>query len=147
MKEQHAELFERIAHILLPHDYLNYWLTGRCTSEYGDASGTGYFNVRSRQWDYTILRQIDPTGRLEAALPELIEPYQPAGRIHPELAAQLGLNPQALVASGGGTMPAKTPASSSRTCLYRSRTHSSARFSAHVLPSQRDADFQNFNMP
>ena len=38
-------------------------------------------------------------------------------------------------------MPAKTPASSSRTCLYRSRTHSSARFSAHVLPSQRDADF------
>jgi len=102
MKEQHAELFERIAHILLPHDYLNYWLTGRCTSEYGDASGTGYFNVRSRQWDYTILRQIDSTGRLEAALPELIEPYQPAGRIRPELAAQLGLNPQALVASGGG---------------------------------------------
>ena len=42
MKEQHPA-FARIAHILLPHDYLNYWLTGRCASEYGDASGTGYF--------------------------------------------------------------------------------------------------------
>ncbi|WP_417790996.1 xylulokinase [Stutzerimonas xanthomarina] len=102
MKEQHAERFERIAHILLPHDYLNYWLTGRCASEYGDASGTGYFNVRSRQWDNAILRHIDPTGRLEAALPELIEPHQPVGRIRPELAATLGLNPHALVASGGG---------------------------------------------
>ncbi|MER2104596.1 MAG: FGGY family carbohydrate kinase, partial [Pseudomonas atacamensis] len=50
-KEQHPDVFARIARILLPHDYLNYWLTGRACSEYGDASGTGYFNVRTRQWD------------------------------------------------------------------------------------------------
>ena len=102
MKEQHPALFARIAHILLPHDYLNYWLTGRCASEYGDASGTGYFDVRARQWAPEILRHIDAEGRLEAALPELIESHQPLGRIRPELAARLGLNPQAMVASGGG---------------------------------------------
>ena len=102
MKEQHPALFERIAHILLPHDYLNYWLTGRCCSEYGDASGTGYFDVRERRWDVELLRHIDPSGRLEAALPELIESHQPVGTLRPELAARLGLNPQALVASGGG---------------------------------------------
>ncbi|MUT72556.1 xylulokinase [Stutzerimonas frequens] len=102
MKEQHPALFARIAHILLPHDYLNYWLTGRCASEYGDASGTGYFDVRARQWAPEILRHIDADGRLEAALPELIESHQPVGRIRPELAARLGLNPQAMVASGGG---------------------------------------------
>jgi len=50
-KERHPDIFSRIARILLPHDYLNYWLTGRSCSEYGDASGTGYFNVRTRQWD------------------------------------------------------------------------------------------------
>ena len=33
--------FARIAHILLPHDYLNHWLTGRFVAEYGDASGNG----------------------------------------------------------------------------------------------------------
>ena len=102
MKEQHPALFERIAHILLPHDYLNYWLTGRSCSEYGDASGTGYFDVRKRRWDVKLLRHIDPSGRLETAMPELIESHQPVGYLQPELARQLGLNPRALVASGGG---------------------------------------------
>jgi len=102
MKEQQPQLFERIAHILLPHDYLNYWLTGRCCSEYGDASGTGYFNVRTRRWDLDVLRHIDSCGRLEAALPQLIEPHQAVGQLRPELAARLGLNPQAIVSSGGG---------------------------------------------
>ena len=101
-KEQHPRIFARIAHILLPHDYLNYWLTGRCCSEYGDASGTGYFNVRTRQWDLQLLRDIDPSGRLQSALPELIDAHQSLGTILPGIAEQLGLNPQALVSSGGG---------------------------------------------
>lgn len=102
MKEHHAELFDRIAHILLPHDYLNYWLTGHCCSEYGDASGTGYFNVRTREWDFDILRHIDPSGRLETALPELLEAHQPVGLIRADVAAKLRLNPLAVVSSGGG---------------------------------------------
>ncbi|WP_407297236.1 xylulokinase [Stutzerimonas zhaodongensis] len=102
MKAQHPLLFERIGHVLLPHDFLNYWLTGRCCSEYGDASGTGYFNVRTREWDFAVLRHIDPSGRLEAALPELIESDKPVGRLRPELAKRLGLNPEAIVSSGGG---------------------------------------------
>ena len=101
-KQHHPDVFARIAHILLPHDYLNYWLTGRACSEYGDASGTGYFNVRTRQWDVELLRDIDPDGRLEAALPELIEAHQPVGPLLPQIAEQLGLNPWALVSSGGG---------------------------------------------
>ncbi|MBD9443239.1 xylulokinase [Pseudomonas sp. PDM04] len=101
-KEQHPEVFSRIAHVLLPHDYLNHWLTGRRCSEYGDASGTGYFNVRTRQWDVQLLRDIDPSGRLQAALPELIDAHQPVGTLLPDIARQLGLNPQALVSSGGG---------------------------------------------
>lgn len=101
-QEQHPELFSRIARILLPHDYLNYWLTGRSCSEYGDASGTGYFNVRTRQWDVQLLRDIDPTGRLQAALPELIEAHEAVGTILPRIAEHLGINPQALVSSGGG---------------------------------------------
>lgn len=100
--EQHPDVFARIASILLPHDFLNHWLTGRRCSEYGDASGTGYFNVRTRQWDVQLLQHIDPSGRLQAALPELIEAHQPVGRILPAIAAHLGINPDAVVASGGG---------------------------------------------
>ncbi len=101
-KEQHPEVFARIAHILLPHDYLNFWLTGRRCSEYGDASGTGYFNVRTRQWDLQLLRDIDPTGRLQAALPELIDAHHAVGTVLPGIAEHLGINPHALVSSGGG---------------------------------------------
>ena len=101
-KEQYPEVFSRIARILLPHDYLNYWLTGRSCSEYGDASGTGYFNVRTRQWDLQLLRDIDPSGRLQAALPELIDAHQAVGTVLPHIAEHLGINPLALVSSGGG---------------------------------------------
>ncbi|MBZ9783037.1 xylulokinase [Pseudomonas sp. REP124] len=101
-REQHPEVFSRIARILLPHDYLNFWLTGRSCSEYGDASGTGYFNVRSRQWDLQLLRHIDPSGRLQSALPELIDAQAVVGTVLPEIAAHLGINPNALVSSGGG---------------------------------------------
>ncbi|WP_236192910.1 xylulokinase [Pseudomonas glycinae] len=101
-KEQHPDVFSRIARILLPHDYLNFWLTGRACSEYGDASGTGYFNVRTRQWDLQLLRDIDASGRLQSALPELIDAHQAVGTILPAIAEQLGINPNAVVSSGGG---------------------------------------------
>ena len=101
-QEQHPDIFARIAHVFLPHDYLNFWLTGLARTEYGDASGTGYFNVRERQWDLALLRQIDPSGRLEAALPRLIESHQAVGTIRPGIAARLGINPLAVIASGGG---------------------------------------------
>lgn len=101
-KEQHPDAFARIARVLLPHDYLNYWLTGRACSEYGDASGTGYFNVRSRQWDLQLLRDMDPSGRLQAALPELIDAHEAVGTILPAIAEHLGINRNALVSSGGG---------------------------------------------
>ncbi len=101
-KEHFPQLFQRIDSILLPHDYLNYWLTGRRCSEYGDASGTGYFDVRSRQWDLQLLHQIDSSGRLQAALPELLEAHEAVGRIRPEIARRLGISADAMVASGGG---------------------------------------------
>lgn len=101
-KEQHPVVFSRIARILLPHDYLNFWLTGRACSEYGDASGTGYFNVRTRQWDLQLLRDIDASGRLQAALPELIDAHESVGTILPAIAEHLGINPNARVSSGGG---------------------------------------------
>lgn len=101
-QEHHPELFERIDKILLPHDYLNYWLTGRAASEYGDASGTGYFDVRTRQWDLEILQHIDPSGRLCRALPQLLAADEPVGKLLPDIARRLGINPQAWVSSGGG---------------------------------------------
>ena len=101
-KEQHPAIFEQVHSLLLPHDYLNFWLTGRRCSEFGDASGTGYFDVRQRRWNQALLDGIDPSGRLSRGLPELVSADQPIGTLLPEVAAQLGINPDAVVASGGG---------------------------------------------
>jgi len=102
LKQNEPENYARVAHILLPHDYLNFYLTGRFTAEAGDASGTGYFRVRERDWSRASLQAIDPDRDLLACLPPLIQSGEPAGRIRADLASEWGMNPQALVSSGGG---------------------------------------------
>ena len=102
LREREPANYDRLAAILLPHDYLNFWLTGEKTAEYGDASGTAFFDVRTRTWSGPVLRAMDPSGRLESCLPRLIQSHQPAGRIRPELARRFGLSPKVLVSAGGG---------------------------------------------
>lgn len=103
LKKHEPENFAKIRHILLPHDYINLWLTGRLAAEYGDASGTGFFDVRTRRWAPEVLAAIDGgTGQLEAALPPLYDERQFIGPIRAEIAAELGLSPSCLVATGGG---------------------------------------------
>ncbi len=103
LAELEPESFARIRHILLPHEYLNFWLTGKLRSEFGDASGTAFFDVRSRAWARDVLDEIDGgTGQLFAALPPLIGPQDLVGTLRPEVATQLGLSSQCVVSAGGG---------------------------------------------
>jgi xylulokinase len=103
LKENEPQNFARIRHILLPHNYLNFWLTGRLCAEAGDASGTAFFDIRTRVWQRQVLDAIDGgTGHLFAALPELIGPEDIVGRVRPEVAAELGLPETCVVSSGGG---------------------------------------------
>lgn len=101
-RRHHPELFARAAHLLLPHDYLNHWLTGRACSEPGDASGTGYYDVRNRAWATDVLELVEPGPRLAAALPQLVESGQCIGLLRAQAAEALGLPAGIAVASGGG---------------------------------------------
>ena len=103
LRRNEPENFARIRHILLPHEYLNYWLTGKQYAEFGDASGTAFFDVRSRTWARDVLDAIDGgTGQLFAALPPLIGADGIVGTLRPEVATELGLSPECIVSSGGG---------------------------------------------
>ena len=92
--------FKKLATILLPHDYLNFWLTGQKVMEYGDASGTALLDVRKRKWSEDLLGAIDED--LAEKLPPLISSDQPAGRLQRSTANELGLNTDVLVSAGGG---------------------------------------------
>lgn len=100
LKKHEPENFSKLAHILLPHDYLNYWLTGNYFMEYGDASGTALMDIRSRRWSAQICDFIDP-GVL-SKLPPLSSSHDSAGTLRPELALKWGLDPNVRVSAGGG---------------------------------------------
>ncbi|MFC0226713.1 xylulokinase [Serratia aquatilis] len=101
-KQQHPSLWARLKTVLLPHDYLNFWLTGERVAEFGDASGSGLFDIRQRCWDRRTVELIDGSGLLWNALPRLIPAQETVGYLRPEVAAMLGLQPTTRVASGGG---------------------------------------------
>ena len=100
LKRHEPERFERLAHIALPHDYLNYVLTGRLVAECGDASGTGLLDPKTRTWDEDAARLVDDA--LFDKLPPLIGPAETVGRLRPEAASMLGLAEGVAVAPGGG---------------------------------------------
>lgn len=100
LKEHEPENFARLRWILLPHDYLNFWLTGQKTMECGDASGTALLDVRRRTWSRVTIEMIDP--RVAEMLPPLIASDDLAGTLRAELAAEFGLNEGVIVSSGGG---------------------------------------------
>src|SRR5215510_12476977 len=100
LKNHEPENYERLATILLPHDYLNYWLTGQRVMEYGDASGTALLDVRKRKWAQAALDAIDP--ELGSKLPPLLSSDKPAGVLQTSTAKMLDLLPGVLVSAGGG---------------------------------------------
>ncbi len=100
LKRAEPKNFARLATVLLPHDYLNFWLTGNKVMEYGDASGTALLDVKTRQWSQKVLNAIDTN--LANAMPPLIGGDQPAGRLQEATARELGLNSGILVSAGGG---------------------------------------------
>lgn len=101
-KKHHPELYRQMSTILLPHDYLNYYLTGNYTMECGDASGTGLLNIRTRQWDENLVRIVDSDRDLLSCLPGLIHSVESSGFIRKEAAKELGLEAGIVVSSGGG---------------------------------------------
>ncbi len=100
LKKHEPKNFARLATVLLPHDYLNFWLTGHASMEYGDASGTALMDVRKRRWSESTLKAIDAD--LLGKLPKLTSSDHPAGLLQPSTAKALGLNPGVLVSAGGG---------------------------------------------
>ena len=100
LKENEPANFRRLTSVLLPHDYLNLWLTGERQMEYGDASGTGLMDVRTRTWFQPMLKFIDP--KLESMLPPLRSSKRPAGLLRSSLREEWGVADDALVSAGSG---------------------------------------------
>ncbi|AQA02399.1 xylulokinase [Mycobacterium sp. MS1601] len=100
--EHEPELMDRIATILLPHDYLTYWLTGERVTDRSEASGTGYFDAGNGQWITEYLDLAAGDRDWAPKLPTVLGPTDIAGTVRPAAAAELGLPEGVVVAPGGG---------------------------------------------
>lgn len=98
VREHEPEVFDRIATVLLPKDYLTYRLTGELVTEASDASGTLLFDVARRRWS------ADLAGALDIALsilPPVHESSAVVGRITAAAAGATGLREGTPVVAGG----------------------------------------------
>jgi len=100
VRQNEPQNWEKSVSVLLPHDYINWWLTGEKSMEFGDASGTALLDVRSRTWSQPVINAVAPN--LAAKLPPLRPSSEPAGTLRPELVAQWDLPSGVTVSSGGG---------------------------------------------
>lgn len=100
-RKHRPEVYAELASILLPHDYVNFWLTGERWMEYGDASGTGWLDVRTRQWSAPLLAATDGERDLAACLPPLVAADASFPIAH-SVADELGLPRDVRVSAGGG---------------------------------------------
>jgi xylulokinase len=87
--------------IRLPHDYLTERLTGRGTTDRGDASGTGWWSPSTGRYLDEILG-LPEVELLAERLPAVLGPADVAGAVSAAAAAELGLRPGTLVAPGTG---------------------------------------------
>jgi len=98
--QNEPENWAKTASVLLPHDYINWWLTGNLSMEYGDASGTALLDVATRTWSQPVLEAVAPA--LEEKLPPLRSSSEPAGKLRAELMTYWQLTQNITVSAGGG---------------------------------------------
>ena len=100
MKQNEPKNFKATSCILLPHDYINFWLTGEKRMEYGDASGTGLMDIRTREWSEPLCEFIDKS--LIERLPKPETSRKPGGLLREDLRKLWGLEKSPVVSAGGG---------------------------------------------
>ncbi|WP_299142768.1 xylulokinase [uncultured Tateyamaria sp.] len=91
------EVFAKVARVMLPKDYVVWWLTGRYATEMSDAAGTAWLDVGKRDWSDTLLSL---GGMTRAQMPDLLEGIDVVGPVQ-SARADLGLPKDALVVAGG----------------------------------------------
>ncbi|HEY1370389.1 MAG TPA: xylulokinase [Gaiellaceae bacterium] len=99
LRKHEPDVFGRIAHVLLPKDYVRLRLTGERAIDAADASGTLLLDVANRTWSHEVL------GALELPvewLPRVLESPEVSGRTSDGIPVAAGAGDQAAGALGVG---------------------------------------------
>ena len=99
VRNHEPALWDKVAKVLLPKDYLRLWLTGEYAAEMSDAAGTSWLDTGARDWSDDLLAA---TGLARSHMPRLVEGSDVSGLMRAALAGRWGFGAGVVVAGGGG---------------------------------------------
>jgi len=103
VKKHKNDIYNRIAKMMLPKDYIRFKLTGVFATDVSDASGTLMFDVENRKWSKEML---DILELKDEVLPKVFESFEVTGNICEEAAKLTGLSEKTVVVAGAGDQAA-----------------------------------------
>ena len=103
IKNNEPQIFEKIAKILLPKDYIRLRLTGEYATEVSDASGMQLMNIAQRKWSDEVVGKL---GISTSMLGKMYESQEVTGKVTASAAAITGLNEGTIVVGGAGDQAA-----------------------------------------
>ncbi len=99
LKNNEPHLYEKVAKVLLPKDYIRFLLTGDFATDVSDASGTSLFDVPRRSWSEELISLL---GFSPSWFPPSFESPEVTGYLKKEVAEMWGMGDKVLVVAGGG---------------------------------------------
>jgi xylulokinase len=104
VKENEPEIYARVAHVLLPKDFVRYKLSGVFAMDKAGGSGTVLFNLKARDWSEQVLAAL---GIPPGWMPPLHEGPELTGHLTSAAAQASGLVAGTPVMAGGGDQAAQ----------------------------------------
>lgn len=98
VQQHEAEIFQQVAKVLLPKDYLRWRLSGDFATDLSDAAGTLWLDVAQRDWSDQML---NACGLMREQMPRLYEGNHITGTLNAGLEARWKMNAVPLAAGGG----------------------------------------------
>jgi xylulokinase len=103
MRNHEPEHYAKLAHVLIPKDYIRYKLSGEYATDMSDGTSSGLQNPRLRKWSDEMLTalQLDKT-----IMPHLGEGHEVTAHVSASAAKETGLAEGTPIVSGAGDQPA-----------------------------------------
>lgn len=103
VRRHEPDVLARVAHVLLPKDYVRYRLTGDVAVDKAGGSGTVLFDLAARDWSSDVLATLDLP---RSWFPQTFEGTEVTGGVSAAAAAATGLREGTPVVAGGGDQAA-----------------------------------------
>ena len=99
VKVNEPDIFDQVAKVLLPKDYLRFWLSGEYISDMSDSAGTSWLDSGARDWSEQLL---GASGMRRDQMPDLVEGSAAGGELRHALCQDWGIEGPVVIAGGGG---------------------------------------------